>query len=185
MRIGWRASRRSRRCCRKRNTMRMRRRVRKIRESNGWRTSTACWTRLGRINAACSLQCAPLPSPPRTGDRKRSLNEGHIPNFRVARVHVSTGWRAKSAGVAKRPRERSPTRNPSRYDSQLLHRSTTVLRWPALADGSVLGPLPSPRDVLASPLLLPAAAALPQRGGLTHRRVCCGGRPPPPHLADE
>jgi hypothetical protein len=38
--------------------------------------------------------------------------------------------------------------------------SSTVLRWPALADGSVLGPLPSPRDVLASPLLLPAAAAL-------------------------
>jgi hypothetical protein len=28
----------------------------------------------------------------------------------------------KSAGVAKRPRERSPTRNPRRYDSQRLHR---------------------------------------------------------------
>jgi hypothetical protein len=29
--------------------------------------------------------------------------------------------RGKSVGAAKRPRERSPTRNPSRYDSQLLH----------------------------------------------------------------
>jgi hypothetical protein len=35
-----------------------------------------------------------------------------------------------------------------------------VLWWPALADGSVLGRLTSPREVLASPLLLPAAAAL-------------------------
>jgi hypothetical protein len=32
--------------------------------------------------------------------------------------------RGKSAGVATRPRERSPTRNPSRHDSQLLHRCT-------------------------------------------------------------
>jgi hypothetical protein len=38
--------------------------------------------------------------------------------------------------------------------------SSTVLRRPALPGGSVLGPLPSPRDVLASPPLLPAAAAL-------------------------
>jgi hypothetical protein len=35
--------------------------------------------------------------------------------------------------------------------------SSTVLWRLALADGSVLGRLPSPRDVLASPLLLPAA----------------------------
>ena len=46
--------------------------------------------------------------------------------------------------------------------------SSTVLRRPALADGSVLGRLPCPRDVLASPLLLPAAAAL------------LDGPPPPP-----
>jgi hypothetical protein len=38
--------------------------------------------------------------------------------------------------------------------------SSTVLRGPMLVDGSVLGRLPSPPDVLASPLLLPAAAAL-------------------------
>jgi hypothetical protein len=38
--------------------------------------------------------------------------------------------------------------------------SSTVLRRPALAAGSVLGRLASPRDVLASPLL-PAAAAFP------------------------
>jgi hypothetical protein len=38
--------------------------------------------------------------------------------------------------------------------------SSTVLRRPALADGSVLERLPSPRDVLASPLLLPVTAAL-------------------------
>jgi hypothetical protein len=37
--------------------------------------------------------------------------------------------------------------------------SSTVLRWLAPPDGSVLGRLPFPRDVLASPLLLPAAAA--------------------------
>jgi hypothetical protein len=36
--------------------------------------------------------------------------------------------RGKSAGVAKRPRERSPTRNPSRYDSQLVHRVAIVGR---------------------------------------------------------
>jgi hypothetical protein len=35
-----------------------------------------------------------------------------------------------------------------------------VMWRPALPDGSVLGRLLSPRDVLASPLLLPAAAAL-------------------------
>jgi hypothetical protein len=46
--------------------------------------------------------------------------------------------------------------------------SSTVLRRPALADGGVLGRLTSPRDVLASPLLLPAAAAL------------LDGPPPPP-----
>jgi hypothetical protein len=39
--------------------------------------------------------------------------------------------------------------------------ASTVLRRPALAGGSVLGRLPSPRDVHASPLLIPAAAALP------------------------
>jgi hypothetical protein len=49
--------------------------------------------------------------------------------------------------------------------------SFTVLRWPALADGSVLGRLASPRDVLVSTLLLPAAAALPD------------GPPPAPPLA--
>jgi hypothetical protein len=42
-----------------------------------------------------------------------SLNEGQTPHFSVVRVHVSTGYnRGKSAGVAKRPRERSPARNP-------------------------------------------------------------------------
>jgi hypothetical protein len=46
--------------------------------------------------------------------------------------------------------------------------SSSVMRWPALADGSVLERLPSPREVLASPLLLPAAAAL------------LDGPPPPP-----
>jgi hypothetical protein len=35
--------------------------------------------------------------------------------------------RRKSAGVAKRPRERSPTRNPARYDSQLCHRRASPM----------------------------------------------------------
>jgi hypothetical protein len=36
-------------------------------------------------------------------------------------------------GVAKRPRERSPTRNPTRYDSQLLHRCMRPARHRAHA----------------------------------------------------
>jgi hypothetical protein len=50
------------------------------------------------------------------GDRERPLNDGHNPNLRGVSVHASYGLqscRGKSAGVAKRPRERSPTRNPS------------------------------------------------------------------------
>jgi outer membrane biosynthesis protein TonB len=38
-------------------------------------------------------------------------------------------WRGKSAGVAKRPRERSPTRNPLRYDSHFLNRYTFPCCW--------------------------------------------------------
>ena len=39
----------------------------------------------------------------------------------------------KSAGVAKRPRERSPARNPYRFDSQLLYCCMKELRiWPSL-----------------------------------------------------
>ena len=59
------------------------------------------------------------------GDRERPLNEwdGHIPNFRGVRVHMSTGYNrveGNSAGVAKRPRERPPTRaKPLQSDSQL------------------------------------------------------------------
>jgi hypothetical protein len=35
--------------------------------------------------------------------------------------------RGKSAGAAKRPCERSPTRNPQRHDSQLFHRCATFI----------------------------------------------------------
>jgi hypothetical protein len=58
------------------------------------------------------------------------LNEGPIPNLSGVRVHVSTGYsrvRGKSAGVAKRLRERSPTRNLHRNDSPLLHRCAAAL----------------------------------------------------------
>jgi hypothetical protein len=59
------------------------------------------------------------------GDREWSLNDGQIPKALVVREHVECGlqsWRGESAGVARRPRERPPTRNPSRHDSQLPHR---------------------------------------------------------------
>ena len=56
------------------------------------------------------------------GDRKWSLNEGHIPNQRRTRTceYGLQPCRGESAGVAKRPRERPPTRNPTRHDSQLF-----------------------------------------------------------------
>jgi hypothetical protein len=47
--------------------------------------------------------------------KKWPSNDGRIPNVRGVRVHVSTRYNreeGKSAGVAKRPRERSPARNP-------------------------------------------------------------------------
>jgi hypothetical protein len=49
------------------------------------------------------------------GDREWPLNDEHIPNPNVVRVALGYGLqprREESAGVAKRPRERSPTRNP-------------------------------------------------------------------------
>jgi hypothetical protein len=47
------------------------------------------------------------------GDRKWPLNEAHRPNFRgvCSPRYGLHSWRRESAGVAKRPRERSPTRN--------------------------------------------------------------------------
>jgi hypothetical protein len=43
------------------------------------------------------------------GDRKRPLNDGQIPNF----ANASTGChRVRGKAGGKRPRERSPTRNP-------------------------------------------------------------------------
>jgi hypothetical protein len=65
-----------------------------------------------------------------TGDREIViLNDGLIPNVRVVRVAISTGyrsWTGKSTGVAKRPRERSPT-PIHRYDSPtIFHRCTRL-----------------------------------------------------------
>jgi hypothetical protein len=76
--------------------------------------------------------------------------------------------RGKSAGVAKQPRERSPSRNPSRYDSQLFHRCKEE---PQPQAGSVTqGML---EDVVAKyPLDHPAATAL--QLGLTCRRTMGG-----------
>jgi hypothetical protein len=57
-------------------------------------------------------------------DREWPLNDGQIPNVRVVRVHCEYALqprRWKSAGVAKRPRERSLTRNPP-IRHLLLHR---------------------------------------------------------------
>jgi hypothetical protein len=55
------------------------------------------------------------------GDRKWSLNDGHILNCRVVRVHVSTGY-SRVEGSRRASRNGrvsdSPTRNPYRYDSQ-------------------------------------------------------------------
>jgi hypothetical protein len=49
------------------------------------------------------------------GGRNWPLNDGQIiPNFRGVRVALGTGYNpGKSAGFAKRPRERSPARNPN------------------------------------------------------------------------
>jgi hypothetical protein len=50
------------------------------------------------------------------GTPKWPLNDGQIPNFRGVRVALGSSYnqcRGKSAGVAKRPREQSPTRNPN------------------------------------------------------------------------
>jgi hypothetical protein len=51
-------------------------------------------------------------------------------------------WRGESARVAKRPRERSLTRNPYRYDSQLLHRC--MARRGSNLLGELLGRRPPP-----------------------------------------
>jgi hypothetical protein len=60
-----------------------------------------------------------------TGRQKRALQRWTNPKpqrrTRSPRYGLPS-CRGKSAGVAKRPRERSPTRTPYRYDSQLLHR---------------------------------------------------------------
>jgi hypothetical protein len=61
------------------------------------------------------------------GDREWALERGTNPKHSHRTCSCEYGlpsWRGKSAGVAKRPRERSPTRNPDRHDSQLLHRCT-------------------------------------------------------------
>ena len=68
--------------------------------------------------------------------------------------------RGKSAGVAKRPRERSPTRNPLGHDSQLFHRCTagaySESRWTLRCPRAVRVSAhpPSPRSSLK-----PTAAA--------------------------
>jgi hypothetical protein len=59
------------------------------------------------------------------GDRKWSLNDGHIPNTRVVRVHVSPGYNHGEGNrrASRNGRVRSPTRSTSRRsDSHLLHR---------------------------------------------------------------
>jgi hypothetical protein len=77
-------------------------------------------------------------------DRKWPLNDGQIPNPNVVRVALGTGLpscRGNSAGVAKRPRERSPTRNTYESDSQLLHR----LRWAGAREAHLQRRLPAAR----------------------------------------
>jgi hypothetical protein len=58
-------------------------------------------------------------------DRKWPLNDRQIPNPNVVRVAFGTGYhRVEGNRRASRNRRvsRSPTRNPHRHDSQLLHR---------------------------------------------------------------
>jgi hypothetical protein len=54
-------------------------------------------------------------------DKKWALNDGQSPNFRVVRVHVSTGYNRveRNRRASRNGRvSSSPTRNPSRSDSQ-------------------------------------------------------------------
>jgi hypothetical protein len=57
-------------------------------------------------------------------------------------------WRRKSAGVAKRSRERSPTRNPYRHDSQLVssqkHRRNSVAAPPRSLTCATCAATPAP-----------------------------------------
>jgi hypothetical protein len=60
-----------------------------------------------------------------TGRQKTVLDRGTNPKLSRRTCACEYGLqscRGKSAGVVKRPRERSPTRNPYRYDSHFLHR---------------------------------------------------------------
>ena len=67
-------------------------------------------------------------------ERKRDLSSSGLERWTDPKLsrrtctceYVLQSCRGKSAGVARRRRERSPTRNPYRHDSQLLHRCNTV-----------------------------------------------------------
>jgi hypothetical protein len=66
-----------------------------------------------------------------TGRQRMSLERRTHPTLSrrtSACVNGLQSCRGKSAGVAKRHRERSSTRNPTRYDSQLLHRCVEETR---------------------------------------------------------
>jgi hypothetical protein len=82
----------------------------------------------GRTTAMQKLRSQPQKV--RRGRQKMVLERWTNPKpqrrTRSLRCEASS-CRGKSAGVAKRPRERSPTRNPYRHDSQLLHRCTYVV----------------------------------------------------------
>jgi hypothetical protein len=65
------------------------------------------------------------------GDREWNLERRKNPKLAWRTCACEYGlqsWQGKLVGVAKRPRERSPTRNPYRHDSRLLS---------SLCDGSV------------------------------------------------
>jgi hypothetical protein len=66
-------------------------------------------------------------------DREWPLNEGQLSNPNVVRAPLGTGYhRVEGNRRASRngPRERSPTRNPYRYDSQVFHRWCTSRHAP-------------------------------------------------------
>jgi hypothetical protein len=100
-------------------------------------------------------------------DRKWSLNDGQIPNSRGVRVNVHYGLQScggKSAGVAKRRRERAPTRNPYRYDSQLLHR--------CMSKAWQMGSIGGGREVARKPCRDDCAGGWTRRWGGRRRRWC-------------
>jgi hypothetical protein len=111
-----------------------------------------------------------------TARQKMALERWTNPNLSrrtCTREYGLQSCRGKSAGHAKRARERSPTRNPYRYDSRDVHRCESTFISASRASACSQSPSPPLNEMRA--LNVTASAATP--AAAMRCNSCCARSP--------